>query len=355
MPPSQQVAPHAAACPFGLGCTRNKPQHFIDETHPQQHPRAVSISLIAGGGGGGGGGISASTGPPAYWTSSQLKGHDGVFFRPIIDSVDPAIWATLQDSLKTDGSWLNIGNDVKEKSSVPYTRLELSLAWRIENKNKWQMFKLNQTNIKADMDRIQKNAPTRLRLVDPIMTASVAPCLPGQLRTDVNETFLFHCTAPENIFSLAANGFNEHYSTSPAFGHGNYFAEDAGKSDQYAVNDPKFGAFKELHDRIFATTAHPNEKIYYVLLCRATLGATLRTATAEGKGHTCMDLDHPTEKIFPHTPKELAPIVGVSPPTNAHSLIVEKGRPPTNLRYREFVLFHGVNAYPEYLLAYKRV
>ena len=177
--------------------------------------------------------------------------------------------------------------------------------------------------------------------------------LPGVLRRDINETYLLHGTAPDLILNLIAGGLNERYSKVAAFGNGNYFAEDCAKNDQYVTNDPSYGAHADLHRRIYSKSyGHPNTKVYYLFLCRVTMGACVRTATF---APSSTDLDRPGKKVFPISPRELGTIPGVTPATLFHGLIVEDHKPPTNLRFREFLVFHGEYAYPEYMLAYRRV
>ena len=55
--------------------------------------------------------------------------------------------------------------------------------------------------------------------------------------------------------------------------------------------------------------------------------------------------------VFPANPRELARIAGLAPPAHHHGLVVEN---QGGIRFREFLVFHGEYAYPEYLLAYKR-
>ena len=57
-------------------------------------------------------------------------------------------------------------------------------------------------------------------------------------------------------------------------------AEDAGKCDQYVAGDGAFGGRLEgLHQRLYgAAQDHPG-RVYYLLVCRTTMGSYLRTAT----------------------------------------------------------------------------
>jgi hypothetical protein len=183
--------------------------------------------------------------------------------------------------------------------------------------------------------------------------------LPGILNKGLNEVFLFHGTAPEVILSIISGGANERYSTVAAFGNGNYFAEDAGKSDQYVKSDKQFdsdstGAFGALHQRLYSrSNRHPNEKVFYLMLFRVTMGAIVRTPYSMNGPKSLTNLDNPSQKIFPDPEKtrELIPITGITPQVPYHGLVVEKAG---DSRYREFLIFNGVYAYPEYLIAYRR-
>ena len=81
---------------------------------------------------------------------------------------------------------------------------------------------------------------------------------------------------PQALLSLISGGPNAGYSGG-IFGHGTYFAEDAGKNDQYVTRDARFGAIPDLHRLLYEHIRHPDEPVYYLLLCRVTAGAFLRT------------------------------------------------------------------------------
>jgi hypothetical protein len=62
------------------------------------------------------------------------------------------------------------------------------------------------------------------------------------------------------------------------------------------------------------------------------------------------------ERIFPEmrtrrgprtVTRELAPVAGVEPPVNHHTLLAEHHAAGGPYRYREFVVFHGSHVYPE--------
>ena len=57
--------------------------------------------------------------------------------------------------------------------------------------------------------------------------------------------------------------------------------------------------------------------------------------------------------MFPISFRELDTVAGVSPPVHHHSLLAPDPT-PSQVRYREFIVFHSEYIYPEYLLAYQR-
>ena len=96
--------------------------------------------------------------------------------------------------------------------------------------------------------------------------------------------------------------------------------------------------------------------VWYMLVCRVTLGYSARTLGAP-KGEEprrLYDVEHPSHNVFDRTVKRLyaCPLM---PPANAfehHSLVAELG--PHIFRYREFIVYHQ-DAVPMYLMAYHRV
>ena len=54
--------------------------------------------------------------------------------------------------------------------------------------------------------------------------------------------------------------------------------------------------------------------------------------------------------------RELCRVPGVTPPLHYQSLLVERGTQPSHAveRFREFVVFHGEQVVPEYVVAFSR-
>ena len=84
--------------------------------------------------------------------------------------------------------------------------------------------------------------------------------------------------------------------------------QDVGKNDQYVMPDTAFSAALELHKHLFADVRHPNEKIFYIILCRVLLGYFVRTQD----GSTDMD-DAASRSVWSKDQRELAPVIGSNP------------------------------------------
>mmetsp|Transcript_17786 Transcript_17786/g.27487 ORF Transcript_17786/g.27487 Transcript_17786/m.27487 type:complete len:187 (-) Transcript_17786:560-1120(-) len=166
----------------------------------------------------------------------------------------------------------------------------------------------------------------------------VATTLPWRTNAAVNEVRLIHGTKPEHVCKILHGGMNERYSTSAAFGHGTYFADDAGKSDQYVMPDQSYNQRDPLHGLLGYHNDFPGT-VYYCFVTRVMLGCSKRYNRG-GVFATGRE-------------SELEAIPESDPATPFHSLVVRKE--VSGFRYDEYVIFHSDLTYPEYLLAYERV
>jgi len=294
--------------------------------------------------------LRAPSGPaplPSHWTAGKMPSQGW----RAVQVKDPAILQTLQECLVTDGSQLGKGRDVVHHGH--YSRLELALAWELENPNLWRRFDAECSQIQASLRERRVELPWQLSMTIRRELKDATMKLPGELRGGINEVRLLHGTKPETLLGILANGVNERFS-SGLFGYGSYFAEDAGKCDQYTTVDQVFGQEKELHHRLFRDgLRHPNDGLHYIIVCRVVMGYYVRsndgTIALDTVGTAALDTVHAN----PLDKRELNTIPGVTPPLHYHALLVELGE--RILRYREIVQFHASRIYPEYVIAYKRV
>ena len=260
---------------------------------------------------------------------------------------DKKLWDTLEQLLETNSAHLGYGAD--HKGYPRYNRIRMARAWRLEHPTLWDRYTGAQQQVVRDMSVLHRAHKTPNPGLPP-KTASAAGKLPGGIRTDVNETILMTGTPPKNLLSILSTGPNERFSGSnagTAYGDGTYLAEDAGKNDQYVDVDAAYDSNSELHKRLYGHGVQHPGKVFYLLVCRVSLGHHVRTSQ-HGRSATSMDGGFP---IFPISFRELAAVPGVSPPVHFHSLLADV---MPLARYREFIVFHSELIYPEYVIAYHR-
>ena len=299
------------------------------------------------------------------------------------------VFKALEACLNTkQAGWLGRGRDVPP-GHPPYSGFKLLGAWRNENLHLWERYISAKQKIEMEIMRAEKNG------VDVHQGVSVwldqhSAALPGKLNDKINEKYLLHGTKCSTALTILTNGANKNYSGG-LFGAGSYFAEDAGKNDQYVYerhgsNDKEYDKgnteLAELHKRLYRksvdtttysnacvlellpgaclfnwlrrlSTQYPHPKaagqstfpndsfgsewdcVYYLFLCRVAIGQPVFTKDGStnkdsGEAFWAPGADE----------KELRTVPGVAPPFHFHSLIAEAGPGCRVDRYREFIVFH---------------
>jgi hypothetical protein len=196
-----------------------------------------------------------------------------------------------------------LGQGQDQRVHEPYTRLEVVKVTRIESPVVWRVYAAKREAMRA--------ALFRHRLLDvPVRTR--APWMQSELDPAVNEKYLWHGTKPDVVDAIVEHGFDERVAALQGmFGAGVYFAEMSSKSDQYVMRN-RSGNF-------------------FLFLSRAMLGAAHRTQAPM----------HNTRR----------PPVMASIPGRAHDSVVYV---PGGNHYSEFIVYDKAQAYPEYLVEFKR-
>jgi hypothetical protein len=299
---------------------------------------------------------------PSYWSPMGTGELKAVQLRSGIDDV--ALKALEQALVTADPAQLGVGADATQWPNIPpaQRRLCLVVAWRIQHPTMWSRYSAAVDQAYIDVSRGPPLPPVGIRaeLVRAVKT------LPGQLSSvAINEQFLITGVPAATIRTILSNGMNERFSGANAgtmFGEGSYLAEDAGKCDHYTravdASYKQAADLHSLHELLYRSADDHPGNVCYLLVCRVVLGYSIRTQQpcshgSQGRG-TAMDRDATDDGTIFATRrhKELKPVMGTEPPLPHHSLLVELGG--RIHRYREFVIFHGDQIYPEYLVAYKR-
>jgi len=283
-------------------------------------------------------GSTLSLGPPSYWAVQPV---DGPAWSVMVAS-DNEIKA-LRIGMMPGGTFG--GKD--HKTSMGYKNLAPYAAWRLQHLGLWGKYGMERENMRVMQAKsLEKNGISIPHVDLRPAYSEMAQKLPAELDADINEVYLSHGSKPESILAILSGGLNERFSGG-LFGNGTYLAEDAAKNDQYCTPDSNHGAHPELHKMLFDDLGvkHPGN-LYYVFFCRALLGSRIRTRD----GRT--DLDNAGRNIWSSEKRELTTIMGSSPPVLHHCLLAETGG--MLARFREFIIYHGDQVYPEYIVAYQR-
>ena len=222
----------------------------------------------------------------------------------------------------------------------------LAAAWRVENFDLFCAYKVAQRKVLSFAAKVPVKGDSKARIRKELYKS--AKRLPGKDLEDVcNEVRLLHGTKPALVWQIVQHGMNERFagaSAGTAFGDGSYFADDAGKIDQYVVEDPRYDAADALHQQLYSSSRHPGID-FYAFVFRVTLGHSVKYSIVPDGQEPCFN---PKSRR-----RELKNIPNTETPTPYHSLM--PGALANNsYRYNEYVIFHSDLTYPEYLLAFQR-
>eukprot|EP00931_Biecheleriopsis_adriatica_P084306 TRINITY_DN5808_c0_g1_i1.p1 TRINITY_DN5808_c0_g1~~TRINITY_DN5808_c0_g1_i1.p1 ORF type:complete len:258 (+),score=35.62 TRINITY_DN5808_c0_g1_i1:104-877(+) len=131
----------------------------------------------------------------------------------------------------------------------------------------------------------------------------------------INEFYLFHGTKPEAAAAITEGNFRLDLAGSNAgtlYGRGLYFSESTGKSDEYSIEDSR--------------------GLCCMLVCRVTLGRILYT-----------------DEEYPNT----STLVRCCVNGTNHSVLGDREK--IRSTFREMIVFDADQAYPEFLVWYKRI
>jgi hypothetical protein len=250
-----------------------------------------------------------------------------------------------------DAAQLGVGRDYQEKYKQGHQPAAVR-SWRIENPSLWAKYAAGRQHV---ADACKTMPAPRVKVRSSFVRATEALHSGKRLYSAVNETYLLHSPAMSALSSILHLGFNEHYSgatSGTAFGDGTYFAEDIGKTDQYAVLDKEWKAdnlpdeMKDLHKHLYGKDYPHAGDVFYVLLTRVVQGHQVQTDQAAPHKYKQPNV----YAMDGENVRELAAIPGSKPARPYHSLLGTAFP-----RFREFIVFHpGAQCYPEYLIAYKR-
>uniref|UniRef100_A0A7S4R657 Poly [ADP-ribose] polymerase n=1 Tax=Alexandrium monilatum TaxID=311494 RepID=A0A7S4R657_9DINO len=271
------------------------------------HCRATNQITYRGGAGGGRG---EPVPLPPWWRRQPAPGES------VLCSVSGREQSLMQQLL--DLTWKAAETRDRQKfGGGPAARFQVVHVQQNCNPTLWANYVRARDDIAAKVGNAE---PISCKTSETLLALPEGAELLGPLETGVNEFLLFHGTKPSACESICKSDFMVRLAGSNAgalYGPGIYFAECSSKSDEYASDDPT-GIYSGL---------------YAMLLCRVTCGRTLYT-----------------DEVHPNVDD----LVRRCTVTGEYDSVLgdrEKARGT----YREFIVFNNDQAYPAYVIIYKRL
>eukprot|EP00756_Hemistasia_phaeocysticola_P016717 Hpha_TRINITY_DN15495_c2_g2::TRINITY_DN15495_c2_g2_i1::g.173840::m.173840 len=200
-------------------------------------------------------------------------------------------------------------------------------AWSIQDRTQWRKYAASRAQVR---EQLGTSPP------DPEVMVSLGN-LPGELELGVNERWLLHGTGTEAVDSIIREGFNERFARDRGiYGAGNYFAEDAEKCYHYAR-----AAQAPLGLRLKLGLG--DEAVRFVFVSRCVLGWFVRVRWVDNQ----LVSEDGGPVFAPGSGRRELAVNPSLRPHRFHSILAPFGKS----KHREFVVYDGTQAYPEYLVA----
>lgn len=346
--------------------------------------------------------MSASESQAAGETGEdRRRGWSSLKPRRIDPRSDRREWLGLRTAMQDTKPW-NLGYGADHVAPGDYDRLEAVAGWRLDaledtdRVSPWSACKKWRDRVRAELRVVRRHRTSgwwrsaaddeyfRVREMHglPLSNEQASLLLMGDdLHPHLNEEMLFHGTKPAALPHILAEGFRFDPDTvglgsGSAFGDGIYLCDRPGKADQYCGLDKAYNDAYPLHRQLWTgPDDHPGH-VFYVLVCRVTLGYPALTCESKQVAKT-IERGEDGEKLFPEQqyaqlpclksknrkilyqgmsdesddPPDASDASAPGTPIRYHSLFALKGK--ALRRYREFVVFHP-HVLPTYLIAYQR-
>jgi len=255
---------------------------------------------------------------PPHWTGDTTT----TTRQPVSDEV----MASIQEMM--DGTWkdvVTVDRAMRTEGNNEVDQFEIVSVLRNQNPTLWWYYSRKREGIRNFVQRFSQKYPI------PQYEAKTAPFLEklhsstgmDPLCTDENEMILFHGTTPVTAEAICDSRFKVNLGGNGLFGQGAYFAESSSKSDEYVSTDD---------DNIF-------QGLYATLLCRVMMGRVKYTDAEKPK----QDKDL------------LKAVIGDGSTFYPRYNSTLGDREKVRGTYREFVVYDDNQAYPEYIVLYRRV
>ncbi|CAF1137147.1 unnamed protein product [Rotaria sordida] len=231
----------------------------------------------------------------------------------------------------------NHGNKYGTINGQDPTEFLTNRITRIHNNELWHVY-----CYKKDM--VIRKYNDRLTDCESSKYLQAHPILTPLLDTKTNEYWLFHGCSRNSLYHLLHSGYDPRVSNlSGMFGGGFYLAENSSKSNQY-IPCPKCGK-NSIGNDIGCNCANQQDIEFAIVLYRAALGDV----------HVAMKYDKEKYRRGPNKQRVRRPPKKANDEDLYDSVMgesMENGG--DQLKYREFILYESGQAYPEYVIYFRR-
>ena len=209
-------------------------------------------------------------------------------------------WLGIQATMR-DTKPENLGYGADHKSPGDYDQLEPVRGWRLElpqteasgvAASPWSAWRKWREQVRAELREVRRRRCQgwwrsaadddcfRVREMYglPLSNEKASLLLQGEdLHPRLNESLLLHGTKRDNLAGILENGFRLDPvtvggSSGTAFGDGIYLCDKPGKADQYTRPDAAYDEALPLHRQLYSGPDDHPGSVFYVLICRVTLG-----------------------------------------------------------------------------------
>ena len=222
----------------------------------------------------------------------------------------------------------NLGYGADHKSPGDYDQLEPVRGWRLElpqtedagDASPWRKWRKWRQQVRDELRVVRRRRCQgwwrsaadddcfRVREMYglPLSNEKASLLLQGEdLHPHLNEALLLHGTKRDNLTGILADGFRLDPvtvggSSGTAFGDGIYLCDKPGKADQYTRPDAAYDDSLSLHRQLFSGPDDHPGSVFYVLVCRVTLGYPALTRESKQVATTVEQRFEDGEKLFPY-------------------------------------------------------
>lgn len=260
---------------------------------------------------------------PEYWDNKDKKGafHETISSKYVTEVADKLLTGTFR----------NVSTRDRFGQPVP-KRLNVLSAFRVEDAALWQRYDVKRKEIRDQCGKRAKRSPVKT-------DAQLPKRITEGLDAQAGEAYLFHGTSPDAAMGITKTGFCIDLAGAAigtAFGKGAYFAECSSKSDEYA-KAREVSRIYETAQAMEQALAKAKGSVFAIILCRVALGRVLSITEFDQQGHLRV---LGSETVHTASACKYDSLLG--------------DREAVVGTYREYVVYHPAQVYPEYVILYER-